>query len=325
MSQSSSAPSYAGRIRWLGAAFLVAIALWTGGWFWLAGTLEKEIRKVADAGRFTCTDLVTRGYPFRMGLTCSKVALPAKNGGPAVELTGLRTAAQIYDPRHIIAEADTAAVTWADVEPILINWTLAQASVRAKGVLPDRASLVIDAPRLTRLDATPLGGAAKAELHIRRAPRELRDNAIDIALELADAAPQGGPKFTLSGDASLSGASRIETTLAARAPLSSALRGNSGELRSLTLGLADGGSLKVSGPFSFSTEGFLSATLAVRLENASNLVVGLAGLSAALGLPAPDLSPIAAMASGGTLELIVTIRDGAAAIGFIPLGQIPPV
>ena len=84
----------------------------------------------------------------------------------------------------------------------------------------------------------------------------------------------------------------------------------------------------VSGPFEIGADGLIDATLKV-------IIVDPAGFAAAMKPVFPEYaSQIDMIASGqkqpgpdGTpeLQLPITIRNGRAALGFIPLARIPPL
>ncbi|MGL4405689.1 MAG: DUF2125 domain-containing protein, partial [Notoacmeibacter sp.] len=70
-------PDYGRRIKILTAAIIVAVAAYTAGWFWIGATLENAVRSQAAKGVIDCTDIAAKGYPFRIGLTCSKASYAA--------------------------------------------------------------------------------------------------------------------------------------------------------------------------------------------------------------------------------------------------------
>lgn len=318
---SAAAPNGARRFRRLAIGIVLAMLAYSGGWFWAAGALEEKVRAASAEGPFTCTDIEARGFPFRIGLFCSKAAYAAP-GGPTVELAGLRSAAQIYKPGHLVAEADGAAITVAGLPPVAVTWALAQASLRMTDVLPQRASIIIDTPQIKAEDGRPLAAAESASLHMRRAPAE--PDALDLAFDLAGVAPQGAPGFAASGDASLKGADALADALRSGMQAQELLRGRTGELRALTLDFVDGGRFTLSGPFSIAADGKLSGSFAVKIEKASAFTRNLSALAVAAGRPAPDLTPIAAMGGAADeIALTITITGGAVSSGFIPLGTLP--
>ena len=128
----------------------------------------------------------------------------------------------------------------------------------------------------------------------------------------------------LSGDADL----RLKDGVALATQGVSTLRGVAGEIHRLALLLTPQRGFLVSGPFEIGADGLIDATLKI-------IIVDPAGFAAAMKPVFPEYaSQIDMVASGqkqagpdGTpeLQLPINIRDGRAALGFIPLGNIPPL
>src|SRR5215218_7049892 len=100
-SQSGSGQYRSGRKFWLlGGAILLVIALYTGGWFYAASALKQTVLTAiaprADAGvTGECSDIEFRGFPFRIGLFCSKVDIDDNVNGISATFGTLRSAAQV--------------------------------------------------------------------------------------------------------------------------------------------------------------------------------------------------------------------------------------
>ncbi len=112
----SSRSSVSTKIWALAVGILLVIALYTAGWFYAASTLkEKTLALLGDQQRHgvsaLCQDAEYRGYPFRIGLFCSKVSIDDKTNGVSATFGALRSAAQIYQPNHIVWELDGPAET----------------------------------------------------------------------------------------------------------------------------------------------------------------------------------------------------------------------
>ncbi len=316
--------NYAGRIKVLMAAIIVATIAYTGAWFWVASQIVKGTETViADAAlkgqTVTCDQAAAIGYPFRMGLTCAKTGFtdPAQN--LKIEAGAFRSAAQIYQPRHIIGELDgPLRFTANNINPLTANWALAHASYSGNGGLPARVSLEIEKPVVTET-TTQIGIATLAAFHMRLG----ENNQVDLASNIDAIQIKDAPAFNFSSDASVSGATRFDAALDSGKPLMDVLRGNQGEVRAVNLTFPDGGNLTISGPFSISTAGLISATLNVKVTKTDALIDNLTKLSAALGATPPSLPSVNVTATGGTLNVTVIIKDGNASLGFIPLGKIP--
>ena len=116
---SSAAPRGSSRrFMWLAIAIVAAAAHYSGGWYRFAGQKDApHARTVADlnAGgdRADCTNRSIRGYPFRVGLFCDEASFAAADGSASVTATGLRSAANVYQPFRIVGELDRIAVSAA--------------------------------------------------------------------------------------------------------------------------------------------------------------------------------------------------------------------
>ena len=140
-------PNYGRRIKWLGISAALVAALYSGGWFWLAGEgerrLDAAIVKSAEFGRVgECVNRDIKGYPFRLGLFCDKVAFSDDERGIVFNAGALRSAAQVYNPKHVVVELDGPAfIETQDVQPLELNWSLLHGSVRAAQPLPKQVSV----------------------------------------------------------------------------------------------------------------------------------------------------------------------------------------
>lgn len=319
-------PNYGLRIRVLIGVIGVAFATYTFGWFWFAGVIEDRVRAASVENAMACSDLETKGFPFRIGVFCSKASLTL--GSPAmptlVEVIKFRSAAQIYEPTRLIMEIGSpATVTWPNGFKTELTSTLLQTSVRLDGALPSRISVSIESPVgvETGLTTSPLGQAAKVELHMRKG----QNNQIDLAADFAEIKIKDATIFNMAADVAVSGVTRFEAAIESKRPLVDVLRGTDGQARNLNLTFVDGGSLSISGPFSISESGLLSATLTVEAKDANLLIEKFGQLGKALGLGLNNLGTLKSMAITPDIKLIITIKDGNASIGFVPLGQIPPL
>jgi hypothetical protein len=320
-------PNYTRRIQMLMAAIFVAIIAYTGAWFWFGNQLVKGTETAISDAAFQgqtiiCDEPTAKGYPFRMGLTCSKTGFADAAQGLKLEAGAFRSAAQVYQPRHIIGELDgPLTVNTTKLNPFTVNWALAHASFSGDGGLPQRVSLEIEKPVFTETasSALEIGGANLAAFHMRQGD----NNQVDLASNIEGAKVKDAPVFNFSGDAAISGATRFDAAIESQRPLIDILRGNDGQLRNITLTFVDGGSFTISGPFSISTAGLLSATFKIKAEKAGDLIDNLGKLGAELGTTLNNLTALKAMAITDTINLTITIKDGNASIGFIPLGTIP--
>ncbi|WP_083507729.1 DUF2125 domain-containing protein [Aureimonas frigidaquae] len=317
-----------------GVALLLAAGL-TGAWFYLAGEVDRRVVEIVDRAAgggtaITCDGRRVFGYPFRMGLACDRVGVEAPASGMSAAAGGFRAVAQIYNPNLIVSELDAPLRLAApELPPIAMNWTLAQASTHLSDGRLQRFSMVLDAPSIMPDGATaPLVQSQRLEVHARQ-------NADDLDLALTDiavtATPPGVgplPPFDLSADLSVAGGAEWLHGVLPGGRLETALRGRSGSLRSLRLSLEGGGAAEISGPFQFSAEGLLTGTYEIALQNPQ----AIADLVSRILPPAGGIANAIAGGVGlvgrqvdGRTVIEVEVRDGRARLGFIPLGNIPPL
>ncbi len=150
--------------------FLAIAAAWSLAWWIAAGRLEREVEaavaREALAGRtYRCADRQVSGYPFRLELRCSRLDIAAD--GVTVQAPAITALAQIWNPRHIIAETSGAITLEGErIGPkVTLNADLTQASLILRDG-PERVSIVLIEPRLAA--PNDLLQARLAEMHIRR-------------------------------------------------------------------------------------------------------------------------------------------------------------
>lgn len=278
-----------------------------------------------DGRSAECTNLMVRGYPFRMGLFCDGVRYEDPRRQVAASAAAFRSAAQIYNPFHVVAELDGPAnITLPQIGPLSLSWQNLRASTVLAKDLPDRASVEADAFAAQGL----FGGVADTILaNIGHAEGHMRRNGADLDLAGSFADAKLNPVLTkeialppLTGEADLT---IIGGTDLRRLDADS-LRGRSGTIRTLALSTGDTAGLWIAGPFAFSAEGVLTGDFKVTIRNPKALAAQLAEMfpdragqikAATMGLTA----------LGDSLTLQLRVADGKATLGFIPLGEIPPL
>jgi hypothetical protein len=192
--------------RWLIATPLIVVIVlgiaWSGFWFFAAGKAEERINgwqsQQAQAGRvFSCGKQAVGGFPFRIEVRCTDVAVELKDTQPpvALKLKQILVVSQVWDPKHLIAEftGPLTASNPAGSTSLTATWSLAQASVRGTPRDPERASIVADDLRLTGATGEPpLFDAKHAEFHARMQYGSWPNNpSVDLALNLKSASAQG--------------------------------------------------------------------------------------------------------------------------------------
>ncbi|PHP65540.1 hypothetical protein CSC94_18250 [Zhengella mangrovi] len=325
------APRYARRFIWLAVSIVAAIALYTAGWFYIAGRLEEQTRlalaRQAERGvEAECASPEARGYPFRIGLFCDATGWRRPEGGIAVKAGALRTAAQVYAPSHVVGEIDgPAEIDLPGLLPLAADWENLQASVRASRPVPARVSLEARKARLAVRsgEQPPIGTAEDVQLHMRT-----NQGALDIAAALTgvqvDKALTSGqdlPPLALTADLGMrDGAFWLASG-------NRSLRGTEGTLRDLSLAIGETSGMRITGPYSVDTQGRLSGDFSLTLRNPSALA-SLAKKFYPQQARTVDTVLTAVTVAGGSAEgptLPVSVKDGVPTIGFIRLNPLPPL
>ena len=153
---------------------LALIAGWSWFWHYAAGKAEIALdgwrAREAKAGRiYACGSQTFGGYPFRFEVDCDKASALFRSNQPPVEIKagGMLIVAQVYQPNLLITEIH-GPLTIADPgKPpnIIVNWKLAQSSVRGTPAAPERVSLVFDKPVVERVSG---GGSRQNVLRAQR-------------------------------------------------------------------------------------------------------------------------------------------------------------
>jgi hypothetical protein len=331
----SSRTGVSGKIWLLACGIVLVIAIYTAGWFYAASLLKERTLALLGSQQqrgltAECTDAEYRGYPFRIGLFCSRVAIDDRTNGISATFEDLRSAAQVYNPGHIVWELDSPVeIRTGHGLAISSTWDVFQSSLvtRLKGV--ERTSTVIENSK-TSIASSATGqsfniNAGHTEIHLRQNGNDLE---AALLLENTDTLmkglPQLLPTLTASADVTLVGRAGIIDGSDANGL---ALYGTKGEMRNLSADLGEGRMISVTGPFSFDGEGYLSGKLKVKIEQ-------IDAWRDQIGTAFPAVAPVletaanllSALGGGQNASLDLTIRRGKVfAGGFIQIGEIPPI
>ena len=197
--------------------FLALVGGWSYLWYYATGKAEVAIdgwrAREAKAGRiYTCGSQSIGGYPFRIEVTCDQAAAVFRGNQPPVEIktSSILVAAQLYQPTLLISDF-YGPLTIADLghaPNIIVNWKLAQSSVRGTPSAPERISLVFDQPVVERINGNNRQSVLKAqhiEVHGRLAGGAVTNKpVIETVLRLrAAAAPELHPAAAMPIDADI--------------------------------------------------------------------------------------------------------------------------
>ncbi|EKF17804.1 DUF2125 domain-containing protein [Nitratireductor pacificus] len=321
--------SYSRRFFWLLMSIVLAILAYTGAWFYAANLLETRTATLigglnGNQRRVSCEEPTARGYPFRIGLFCRSVFYEDAGNGVSLSAGAFRTAAQVYQPMRTVGELDSPARIALPFLPALrAEWQNMRLSARLTEKLPQRISgeareLVIVSDEAS---AQPFARAETLQAHMRRNAAELDVALVVDALSLAPEVTDNVAVPPLTGDVVFT----VDDGVAMLDEGSLRLRGRSGTIQNMQLRATDGAAgITVRGPVEIGEDGLISAELKVTLTQPQ----AIARLATEAFPEQTDRirSVTAALSSlGSNPTLPVTIRNGRVSVGFLPLGDIPPV
>jgi hypothetical protein len=272
-------------MRRLVAAFVIVVILaagWVGGWFWLAGWVDRNadptLQRIAERGiDVECPNRAVVGFPFELRVTCGKTAVAERSTGTTANIAGASGGASVFRPMTAeIALQSPVRVESPLLEgPVELRWTDAAVDI----------GMGMNGPKTISFDASDLLGAftipglpeqtvAATEAQVRLAPSPSGGSA--VALAFTDLAfTDGGthfPPVTGSAIADLSvpprvlasGPDGIELPVSAQ---DIRIQIQSGEARFM-----------MEGDISLGPDGVLDGTLILRIAGAEALPEFIAAL-----------------------------------------------
>ncbi|PTW63367.1 hypothetical protein C8N35_1011419 [Breoghania corrubedonensis] len=318
-------------------AVLVVVGGWSGFWFYAAGEVERRLDlALGDLARMgtqvVCADRTIGGYPFRMEVRCNKVDVLLADGGQ-VSGGAFRAVALIYNPRHIIMEADAPFSARLAPFPFMLTgrWNVGHASLIFKKNAVSAAAVSFEG-----FDAAMKGSfgvqqaaGARAEVHVRKTPDE--PDAADVAMTLDRASFEGPFGNADPFDAGvllrmpdgrdwLSGRERVM-----------ALVGMPIEVREAYLA-RDRAKITATGVLTLGAEGYFEGDLqvtAVEPEEIADLVRPFyppdSAIPAAFQGALTGFGQKTELAGQAAVSAKLTFRGGGIRIGFIPIAQMSPL
>ena len=168
------------KIRRLGIAVVIVVALYSVGWFFVASKIEGIVGDfIARPGpvKIECDGLERMGTPFRIGFACNRTGIKDDIDGSMVSGGALRAVANIYNPGSALVELDGPVdASFLDGTVVNADWSLLRSgfsiglsglktlSVTSEGISADLFHKIVagagidagvDAALVARLEAAP--------------------------------------------------------------------------------------------------------------------------------------------------------------------------
>jgi hypothetical protein len=158
-------------------AVIALLAIGTIVWWFIATHLadqgfDRWLQAEDAAGRhWTCDDRGMAGFPFRIELSCGRLALKTTKGRVLdASVGGLLVVAQTYDPRAWLVDLKSPLTLAASSnDPLTVTWSAMRASLHVEDFkTPDRVSWAADHLGAAHGSDLPLLQADHLEWHIRK-------------------------------------------------------------------------------------------------------------------------------------------------------------
>lgn len=331
-----------GMAKWalfVGSLFVI----WFGGWYVVANIANSQISEQfktlsARGLDVTCTQQEIKGFPFRLGLYCSKIDGFSKQHELQVQTGSLSTAAQIYAPHKVVAELDSPLALTGSSGSLDVSWTLMRGFVHSDFDTGfELLSITHD-----NLQASFNGGAFSSEsgnFHFRPSPNEASGEAqpsLDFAGQIENLTVDFAnglklPETMASIDGTL--VDGYADLIVDRRPMSDVLSDGAEFLfRMVEIETSEGGRLVATGPIILHPDGLISGTITVGADNVASLAKWATQIDPEFGGALSGLAPALITmgqrrdVGGKSISTIsVQINKGRARVGFFQLGEIPPV
>ncbi|MBC2883829.1 DUF2125 domain-containing protein [Ochrobactrum sp. CM-21-5] len=324
------------RLVGLAALFVVFVAAYTAGWFYIAGKLETranaDMAKLAAQGvGVRCEDLRMGGYPIRVNVVCDSISWQRPAAGMSFRAGRFTSGSPVYAPRFLTNElTGPAFVEFPGLEPLEVNWSKFTSNTRLARPFPTEVELaardVVIGLRTEATKTEPLGSLELMNFRMSGSDGPLKINGRFAALKFAP---------TVIGNAKspeIDGLADIDVSDAAaflsEEPISfhERLRGHSGTINQAFLSMPNGAMVSLTGPFSIDAAGLIDAKLKLTLVNPQSFAqAGQTIFPEQGGNIATVLFALSAMPKdeNGNPTMEIAVQKGKASAGFIPLGRLP--
>jgi hypothetical protein len=310
--------------------FVIIAIGWSGGWFWLAGLVDRNadsvFTEIARRGvEVDCRDRSVIGFPFAVRVACARTGVAERTTGTTARLGTVTGGASVFAPTTArIDMASPAEVDSPHLEsPAEIRWLNAGVDI----------GIGLNGPRDISFDADglsaefALAGLPNPGLNAATAAGTLApsgDGGTDAAVTFTDLAVSAdGTRFPpVSGSASGQISIPPRALLAGRAGITAPVSAHA-----IDIALNSGGArLSAEGDLSVDAQGVLDGAIRLR-------ITGLEALPAFIAKLPPQMQNLANAVVGGIFafghpttvdgqpgsEMVVKIERGTAQVGLIEL------
>lgn len=325
----SDATPVSRKIRRLGIAVAIVVALYSAGWFFVASKFEDLLGDYLDrAGPvdIRCPGLATSGFPFLIGFTCDRTEIVDKSTGDSVSAGAFRAAARIYSPGSAVVELDGPAnISLSDGSSLAAEWKRMRSSFSMGLSQLNTISAVGEGLAVNylsdALDSAIVARADHGEFHVRGNGDDLEVAVLARKFELGT---EGAEPILPTLSASLQITFEGKADLLKGRPL--AAKPVKGNLASFRIEMPDGLYGELDGPYEVDAEGYVSGQFKTHIEkldlweqhllklfpDAASTISGMAGL-------------LRGLAKDDKVTVNLVVDQGTITLSMVPIGKIPPL
>lgn len=319
--------------------FLVVIAalLWSGYWVFGASQAKTALTNWFDLRRSEgwvaeYDNFAVRGFPNRFDATWTDLTLADPDTGVAWTMPQFQLLALSYNPRHVIAAWPRDMQLATPKDKLTVTSDQLRASIRvASGPMMELEKSVLEGRAIT-FSGAETGSIGALQLAAER----LGETTYRIGLDATDLTPPAPMLRDLLGDQALPETvqlAQLDATATFDRPWDitaleisrpqpqqieiSALKAAWGVMEFQATGTLDIDDMgRASGPLSLQ---------AVQWQEMLNIATASGAITEAAAQGARTVLQLAANASGNpnSIDVELTLKDGTAYLGFIPLGPVP--
>jgi hypothetical protein len=316
-------------------ALIVVAAVYSAGWFLAANYATTKLERAFDgssplAAVLDCANMRVSGFPLRISLKCSKISINDKRNGITGSVGAFSSAAKIFRPGTVNWQLTGPAITQTSTGlATSVQWDSLDTAMSVGLTGMEKSTTIIKTLRTNitqgTTGATLNFNAAESRMDLERSDADLNaaTRFTDVSFVQNDGTSKLPPMIA-DLDVKLIGQA---DALNIEKPKPIDLKGLNTELRSLNIDIGEGRTINASGPLSIDQDGYLSGELKLQISKVE-------GWRDAITAAYPETREIAKMAAKGLKmaflgkgqgQVTLQITHGTVVLGFIPLGNIPPI
>jgi hypothetical protein len=316
-------------------ALVAVVAIYSAGWFLAANYATTKLERAFDgssplAAALDCNNMSVGGFPLRISLKCSKITIHDQRNGVSGSVGAFRSAAKIFRPGTVTWQlSGPAIVQTATGLMTSVQWDALDSTMAVGFDGVDKGTTIIKALRTNVTQktsgATLNVNASESRIEIQRSDADL--NATTRLTDVNFVQNDGTSKLPpMLADLDIKLVGQADA-LNIDNPKPIDLKGLDTELRSLSINIGEGRTITASGPLSIDQDGYLSGALKLQISKVE-------GWRDVITAAYPETREIAKLAAKGLKmaflgqnqgQVTLQITHGTVVLGFIPLGNIPPI